>query len=169
MEPYPGHVAGRNLKSETEKRLDEQNTGNYDFDSLSQRMKKGGRKLDLASFTNGTEAKDAGKAGRGLFAGVNIEVDDLVLCEKPFVISHVEEYNDKKIPCVINLMGDYHTIMSGPSFSVKCIQKARVDKKGARELLKLHDGGYANTNEERILDGLMMLGFVSHYWFQLAL
>jgi hypothetical protein len=73
---------------------------------------------------------------------VNIEVDDPVLCEKPFVISPVEEYNDKKVSCVIYLVGDYHTIMSGPSFSVKRVQKAHVDKKGARELLKLHDGGY---------------------------
>ena len=88
---------------------------------------------------------------------MNIEVDDLVLCEEPFVILSVEEHNDKKIPCVIDLVGDYHTVMSGPSFSVKCIQKARVDKKGARELPKLHDGGYPNTNEERTLDGQMML------------
>lgn len=145
MEFYPGHVAGRNLKSETEKRLDKQNIGNCDFDSLFQRMKKGERELDLASLTNCTEVKDAGKAGRGLFANVNIEVDDLVLCEKPFVISPVEEYNDKKGFCVIDLVGDYHTIMSGPSFSVKSIQKARVDEKGARELMKLHDG-YPNTN-----------------------
>ena len=120
-------------------------------------MKKGERKLDLASFTNRTEVKDAGKARRGLFANVNIEVDDLVLCEEPFVILSVEENNDKKILCVIDLVGDYHTVMSGPSFSVKCIQKARVDKKGARELSKLHDGGYPNTNEERTLDGQMVL------------
>ena len=143
---YLGRVAGRNLKSETKKRLDEQNTGNYDFDSLFRRVRKRERKLDLASFTNCTEVKDAEKAGRGLFANVNIEVDDLVLCEKPFVISPVEEYNDKKVSCVIDLVGDYHTIMSGPPFSVKRIQKAHVDKKGARELLKLHDGGYPNTN-----------------------
>ena len=120
-------------------------------------MKGGERKLDLASFANRTEVKDARKAGRGLFANVNIEVADLVLCGKPFVISPIEEYNEKKIPCVINLVGDYHTIMSGPSFSVKCVQKARVDKKGARELLKLHDGGYPNMNEERTLDGQMVL------------
>ena len=79
-------------------------------------MKKGERKTDLASFTNRTEVKDAGRAGRGLFANVNIEVDDLVLCEKPFVISPVEEYNSRKVSCVIDLVGDCHTIMSGPSF-----------------------------------------------------
>jgi len=83
IELYPGHVAGRTLKSETEKRPDEQNTGNYNFNSLFQRMKKGERKLDLVSFTNRTGVKDAGKAGRSLFANVNIQVDDLVLCEKP--------------------------------------------------------------------------------------
>lgn len=109
-------------------------------------MKKGERKLDLASFANRTEVKDAGRAGRGPFANVNIKVDDLVLCEKPFVISPVEEYNNRKVSCVIGLLGDYHTIMSGPSFSVKYIQKVRVDEKGARELMKLHDGGYPNTN-----------------------
>jgi hypothetical protein len=109
-------------------------------------MEKGERKLDLASFTNRTEVKDAGRAGRGLFANVNIEVDGLVLCEKPFVISPVEEYNNRKVSCVIDLVGDHRTIMPGPPFSVKCIQKARVDKKGARELMKLHDGGYPNTN-----------------------
>ena len=98
-------------------------------------MKKGERKTDLASFTNRTEVKDAGRAGRGLFANVNIEVDDLVLYEKPFVISPVEEYSSRKVSCVIDLVGDYYTIMSGPSFSVKCIEKARVDKKGARELM----------------------------------
>lgn len=146
IEFYPRLVAGRNLKSETERRLDKQNTGNYDFDSLFQRMKKGERKLDLASFTNRTEVRDAGRAGRGLFANVNIEVDDLVLCEKPFVISPVEEYNNRKVSCVIGLVGNYHTIMSWLSFPVKCIQKARVDKKGARELMKLHDEGYPNTN-----------------------
>ena len=120
-------------------------------------MKKGDRKLDLASFTNRTEVRDARRAGRGLFANVNIEVDDLVLCEEPFVISPVEEYNNRKVSCVIDLVGDYHTVMSRPSFSVKCIQKARVDKKGARELPKLHDGGYPNTNEEPTLDGQMVL------------
>ena len=104
----------------------------------------------------------------GVFANLNIEVDDLVLCEKPFVISSVEEYNDKKVSCVIDLVGDYHTIMFGPSFSVKCTQKARVDKKGARELLKVtlrrlpeHElGAYFGWP-----DGVR---FVSHHQFQLA-
>ena len=42
IELYPGHVTGRNLKSETEKRLDERNIGDYDFDSLFRRVKGGG-------------------------------------------------------------------------------------------------------------------------------
>lgn len=63
-----------------------------------------------------------------------------------------------KVFCVIDLQGDWNVICPGSSPYFKAIQKVRLSTSAARELLKLHDGGYQSVKEEgTIIDGQLVL------------
>ncbi|KAK4553115.1 hypothetical protein LTR86_009842 [Recurvomyces mirabilis] len=68
-------------------RLNEQNTGLYDFAAFTNRIRAGASRLDVADFTKRTEIKNSPGRGRGLFATVDLEPGSLVLCEKGPCIS----------------------------------------------------------------------------------
>lgn len=74
-----------------EKRLQEQNRGDYDFKAMAQSARSGQTLQDLASYTCNTKIEDSGSRGRGLFAAKDIQAGELVLCEKAFCTSHTED------------------------------------------------------------------------------
>lgn len=68
--------------SRTNRRLDEQNNGAYDFEDMSKSVTAEHRNLDHASFLRNVRIDDAGHRGRGLFATKNIQAGELIMVEK---------------------------------------------------------------------------------------
>lgn len=66
----------------TNKRLDEQKNGAYDFEAMSKSVTAENRTLDHASFLRNVKIGDAGHRGRGLFTTKNIQAGELVMVEK---------------------------------------------------------------------------------------
>ena len=66
------------------RRLQEQQQGAYDFDDILNASTAKQPKVDVASFTRRTVAQPSFGKGNGLFAVEDIDIGDLVLCEKAF-------------------------------------------------------------------------------------
>ncbi|KAF2206564.1 hypothetical protein CERZMDRAFT_52923 [Cercospora zeae-maydis SCOH1-5] len=76
-----------------ETRLHEQQTGGYDFAKMRSRISPAKSRVDAATFSAHTEARDSPLGGRGLFATKDIKTGEIVLCEKAFCVvwSHEAE------------------------------------------------------------------------------
>ncbi|CAK1356573.1 hypothetical protein CB0940_12129 [Cercospora beticola] len=74
-------------------RLQEQQAGGYDFAKIRSRISPAKSRVDAASFSNNTSARDSSLGGRGLFATKDIEAGEIALCEKAFCVvwSHEAE------------------------------------------------------------------------------
>ncbi|KXL47750.1 hypothetical protein M433DRAFT_63819 [Acidomyces richmondensis BFW] len=70
--------------NKTELRLKERISGVYDFVSLKNRLVRTNLRIDVGSFVDVTKIGNSCGKGRGLFATRNINVGELILCEKAF-------------------------------------------------------------------------------------
>ncbi|KAK5133836.1 hypothetical protein LTR08_007167 [Meristemomyces frigidus] len=70
----------------TEVRLHEQATGEYDFRKIRAGLSKTAPRADAASFDRNTEVKKSPGRGHGLFATRDMDVGEIVLCEKAFCV-----------------------------------------------------------------------------------
>ncbi|KAK7995810.1 TPR domain protein [Apiospora marii] len=70
------------------KRVKEEKTGTYDFQTILNLIRPSEPRTDTASFLRNTKIVDFGRArGRGLVAARDIPMGELVMCEKAFVAS----------------------------------------------------------------------------------
>ncbi|KAL2031447.1 hypothetical protein VTO58DRAFT_106798 [Aureobasidium pullulans] len=112
-------------KTRTEKRLGEQNEGEYDFAEIIEEVTKNGFVADRASFTSKTEVRESAEYGRGLFATQAISMGDLILCEKAFVVAHETVSGTKN---------------SSPALWRSCIEKVTDNPSLGRGLFNLYAG-----------------------------
>lgn len=64
----------------------EEEQGNFDFSKVFSRLSKQRPRIDAGSYLQKVEVRTEGAlAGRGLFAAMDIEAGDIVLCSKPLV------------------------------------------------------------------------------------
>ncbi|KAF5964040.1 n-lysine methyltransferase SMYD2 [Fusarium coicis] len=63
-------------------RLREEAEGAYDFKKIVSNLPKTGGRPDTASYYGPTEIQNSPEAGRGLFATRDIEINEIILCEK---------------------------------------------------------------------------------------
>ncbi|KAH7239627.1 hypothetical protein MRS44_015135 [Fusarium solani] len=67
-------------------RLQEQSTGTYEMARIVRSLSKDQGRPDVASFYGDTEVKASPGAGRGLFATRDIELNEIIMCEKAFCV-----------------------------------------------------------------------------------
>lgn len=96
LQLVPGDVDGVAMLGRVSARLEEEQSGEYDFEALLRNLSKHPR-VDAASHIKQTEVKDSivGE-GRGLFATVDLEMGDLIMCEKAFCLV-LEHERDKSV------------------------------------------------------------------------
>lgn len=98
-----GHLSvdALDLHLRTLARLHESETGFYHFEKLAKEMEISGQQwLDVASFTKHVVVKDAGTAGRGLFATKSFRKGDVVLSEKAFAILVTPPQYSRIVTCI---------------------------------------------------------------------
>jgi tetratricopeptide (TPR) repeat protein len=102
-------------KRETQRihsRLDEQKTGQYDFEKIVSRLSPQNSRIDIADFTQRVHVAASSVGGRGLFASCDMEIGDIVLCEKAFCSTFEKdkswyaawEYNNGKLSMASSTM-----------------------------------------------------------------
>jgi hypothetical protein len=88
--------------AQTQARLKEASTGEYDFAAISNSVSHVHKRLNHASFTANVVIRTSGKKGRGLFATKGIKAGELILVEKAFLIAF-ESYVGPEKHVVLNL------------------------------------------------------------------
>ncbi|RDL33978.1 SET-containing protein [Venustampulla echinocandica] len=78
---------------QTELRIQEQDTGVYDFKKIKAGLSVGRPRVDAASFTRNVRVGESPGRGRGLFANRDIDSGEIIICEKTFCVvwGHEEE------------------------------------------------------------------------------
>lgn len=75
---------GKRDNQKVQERLQEENSGSYDFERIASRLSAKNPRADVADFIAAVEVKDSKAGGRGLFATRDLMLGELVLCEKAF-------------------------------------------------------------------------------------
>lgn len=133
-----------------EVRLMEQNKGKYQLGPIRKHIDPSnkqltGYKVDAASYTRLTEVKDAGEAGRGLFATKAIYTGEIVLCEKAYGVS-ITPPDDKRVHCIIDVTKRRFKLASGEPLLVQTIQKMCRNPLSADKLFDLYSGDYRKVS-----------------------
>lgn len=140
----------------TNKRISEQELGNYDFDSMAISATATNHYLDHASFLGNTRIGQAGHRGRGLFATKFIPHGQIVLVEKAFYAAF-KENNAKDVSILINLNTKHHTYGTHSERLFGCINKLRANPKQAAAFLDLHCSGTGAAKEAKVIDGIVVV------------
>lgn len=137
----------------TEKRLKEQNTGEYDFKAMSNSATKDHTILDHASFLSNTKIASAGGRGRGLFATKNVAPGDVIMVEKAFCATFERDVPEEK-PAIVDVKDGEMSLEKQAARIYGTIDKIIHNPKQARQFLDLHDGGKFQNKVPKFLDGM---------------
>lgn len=128
----------------TQKRLEEQCTGRFDFTAMSKSVSKGRKFLGHASFLSSAKVASAGHRGRALFA-TSLAPSEVIMVEKAFCAVFKRE-DEKKVH-------KYHR--------AECvygmINKMRDNPKQATRHLNLYDGSKFRNKVLSFVDGMCTL------------
>lgn len=72
-------------------RVQQQNTGEYDFKKLQTEAEKYPPYMDHASYIGPIQVRDTGTHGRGVFTTKAVKAGDLLLCGKAFLCAYANE------------------------------------------------------------------------------
>ncbi|KAK8034548.1 hypothetical protein PG993_009543 [Apiospora rasikravindrae] len=117
--------------------------GNFNFRALSAAVNRRNIHLDIASFLRKTEVRDSAIHGRGLFATRDIEVGELISCEKAVCLPN--EYNVKH---------------NGAALYVNLVEACSSNPSLHREVLQLHSGSYKPSSKNSSSDNGRLLDIV---------
>lgn len=136
------------LLERTERRLQEQNLGNFDFTAMGKSATAGHTRLDHASFLRNTQIGPAGDRGRGLFATKDMAPGDVILVEKAFYAAFQCDVggNAGTIP-YDNQAKQLNGVM----------EKLRWNPQQAAKYLDLFDGGTFENKDAKIVDGMVVV------------
>ena len=80
----PSDSDGKALLEKVRARLEEQESGTYDFVLLVKGLSRKQPRVDIADYTKRTVAGVSKGRGRGLFAAEDVQLGELIMCEKAF-------------------------------------------------------------------------------------
>jgi tetratricopeptide (TPR) repeat protein len=91
IELYPGNKDARTELLRTRKRIEESQTGNYDFACMYEQAKSSPPNIDCATYSVPVTVCDTGSWGKGLFTTKDVKAGDLLLCEKAFAYCYADK------------------------------------------------------------------------------
>ncbi|SPO01999.1 related to TPR domain protein [Cephalotrichum gorgonifer] len=126
-------------------RLHEQNTGEYNFNEMYKQAGKTPPLIDCATFHGPCEMRDSPGKGQGLFITRKVAAGELLICEKAFAYSFVEEDSAEGLNVLMNL-STKKTVVGGQALLVtQIVQQLAHNPKASSEFLKLHCGDYSKA------------------------
>ncbi|KAM0466045.1 hypothetical protein ACHAPV_000998 [Trichoderma viride] len=151
LELDTGNKEARVDLSRTEKRLSEQENGDYDFSMMVKSATAQHYLLDHASFLRRVKVASAESRGRGLFATEALKAGDLVFVEKAFYIAHRDGGD---ISVLINVSTDRVSLGTQSLRLQGIIDKMTWNPTLANKYLDLFDGGkFGDEKEFKVVDG----------------
>ncbi|KAI0396784.1 hypothetical protein F5Y17DRAFT_58913 [Xylariaceae sp. FL0594] len=89
-ELYPENLLAGTELVRTRKRIQESQTGSYDFAAMYEQAMANPPEIDCATYSAPVTVRDTEGRGKGLFTTKDVKAGDLLLCEKAFAYSFVD-------------------------------------------------------------------------------
>ncbi|KAK4888300.1 hypothetical protein LTR27_012795 [Elasticomyces elasticus] len=153
----PGNKIVERELERTEQRILEEETGNYDFNAMSNATSLECSRLDFADFTRLCKVRDAGTHGRGLFAATKIGVGSLVLCEKAFAAAFASEGVEETTVVYGSNPGKPIAVGQDVSIVNVLMEKLSHNPRQAACFQALHDAGYEPKLPPSSIDGNIVI------------
>ncbi|KAK5706141.1 hypothetical protein LTR97_001128 [Elasticomyces elasticus] len=149
----PGNKIVKRELERTEQRIQEEQTGDYDFDAMSNATSLECSRLDFADFRRLCEVRGAGTHGRGLFAITKLGVGSLVLCEKAFAAAFASEEGEETTVVYDLKPGKAIAVGKDVSIVKVLMEKLSHNPRQAGCFQDLHDAGYEPKLPPSSIDG----------------
>ncbi|KAH6676847.1 hypothetical protein B0J14DRAFT_616227 [Halenospora varia] len=127
---YPNNQLGKIEVQKVNIRLTEQDEGAYDFNTMEKEAERTRPPLlDHATFIGPVEVLESPGRGRGLFLTKDIQVGDLILCEKAFAYSYAPPQDEtfaagcSSLSLFINTETDYMKLGTTADLITRIVQK----------------------------------------------
>ncbi|KAH8725331.1 hypothetical protein GQ44DRAFT_749719 [Phaeosphaeriaceae sp. PMI808] len=150
---FPNNEQAFVVLDRARRRRSEQLTGDYDFKLLRREAKKlQPPQLDHATYIGPVEIRNTPNKGRGLFVTKAIKAGDLLLCEKAFSSTYVDELDTSKskITLLINTQTG-KSFMGGQADLIRIIvQKLFHNPSVAQAFTRLYHGNYETASTSAI-------------------
>ncbi|PFH59061.1 hypothetical protein XA68_12879 [Ophiocordyceps unilateralis] len=137
---FPNNTAAKEELNRATARLQEQQTGEYDFDLMYKQSKATPPLIDCATFSAPVEVRVSPGRGRGLFTKEAVSAGQLLLCEKAFAYAYAEE-DDTAI--LVNQATRRMTVGGQARLLTQLVQKLYHNPQLSRPFMDLHHGDYA--------------------------
>ncbi|KAL9597818.1 MAG: hypothetical protein Q9219_004895 [cf. Caloplaca sp. 3 TL-2023] len=123
----------------TSQRLQEEEHGIYDFGAMQKAAKKTPPCLDNATFTGNVQIQASKGRGRGLFTTKNVNVGELLLCEK--AITYCSS-SDRNTSLLMNTHTNHATFGTQAELITVSVQKFLRNPSLATQFFSLYHGDY---------------------------
>lgn len=105
-ELYPTNTAAKSEIDRVEARLREQQTGIYSFRRMYKQAQQTPPLIDCATYSAPVEIRSSPGRGNGLFTKVAVSAGQLLVCEKPFAYSYVDEDEPVNVSVLLDWAAD---------------------------------------------------------------
>ncbi|KAF5673872.1 TPR domain-containing protein [Fusarium heterosporum] len=144
LEAFPDSKMGKLGLELAKARLHEQKTGKYDFKKMYEQAKaKTPPLIDCATFSSPVEIRDSPGRGRGLFTTKAVSAGDLLLCEKAFSYSFIDDTRlTDEATWMVNLTTKQMTAGASANLWPQVVQKLYHDSEALALFQELYHGEY---------------------------
>ena len=156
LDNYPGNAEARNELLRTERRLREQERGDYDFQNMYKSAEATPPHADNATFMGPVTIKASEGRGRGLFTARDVVAGELLLCEKAFsylYASKTEDTVSSSTRLLLNPHTKQGTMGTQADLITSTLQKMLRNPSLMPSFTALHHGDYKPVKETEV-DGL---------------
>ncbi|RGP80068.1 hypothetical protein FLONG3_1839 [Fusarium longipes] len=149
LEAYPDSQAAKVMMERVQSRLLEQRTGTYSFQKMYEQVKTmaGPPSIDCATFSGLVEIRDSPGRGRGLFTTKPVSAGDLLLVEKAFSYSFMDETRlMDQVTYMVNFNTKFITAGASANLWPKVVHKLYHDPDALSIFEELCNGGYKKVD-----------------------
>ena len=153
LDKYPNNTEAKDQLLRTEKRLSEQEKGEYDFKVMYKAAEETPPYLDNATYSGPVIIKISKGCGRGLFTTRAVVAGELLLCEKAFsycFASEEESAGSSKTSMLINTQTKRVTMGTQAGLIAATAQKMLRNPSLAPSFTALHHGDYKPVKETEV-------------------
>ncbi|KLP08883.1 unnamed protein product [Fusarium fujikuroi] len=137
-------------------RLREEANGTYNMRKIVSNLSKTGGRADAASYRGPTEIKNSSGAGRGLFANRDVEINEIILCEKAFCAAWSHEAETfTALACDLREDAAIKVFPAGLHKAV--VKKLLNNPSQVKKVLRLHGEYHGIGGKLQEVDGLPVI------------
>lgn len=135
----------KSLMSRVQARLNEQQTGDYDFRQMYRQARTTPPLVDCATYSTPVQIRESPGRGRGLFTTRKVAAGELLVCEKAFGYSYAGEDQPGVQKILMNISTKRMTMGGQADLITQVVQKLYHDPEAARSFVNLHHGDYKTS------------------------